>query len=160
LRRALFIVLSAFLLLAACGGDDGGSDDAAEDATSEDTSADDTGSDDTTTTSEATEGGDAEAVCAELEALSDIDPDGLPTQEDVDRVLAAADGAPPEIADALGAVAAVGQLIADEGPEALDEQALADLEAEAGSVVEASETLVTFTTEECGFDVPLFSSFG
>jgi ABC-type enterochelin transport system substrate-binding protein len=154
-HRLLLILAATTLALSACGGDD--------DSASEDTAADTTEATDTTTadtTADTAE--DTTGLCAELEALADIDPEALPTQADVDRVTAAAESAPPEIADALTTVAAYGQLIADEGPEALDAETIAALEAQTDgpAVEEASQTLVAFTTDECGIDVPLFASLG
>jgi hypothetical protein len=156
LRRLLLLLLSVALPLAACGGDDSSGDDAASEGTEATTTTEST-----TTTSEAEASTDVGPLCEELEALSDIDPDSLPTQADVERVTAAAESAPPEIAAALTTIAAVGQLIADEGPEALDADAIAELEAQTGgpAITDAGETLVEFTNSECGFDVPLFSSF-
>lgn len=158
MRRSLIALSLAVLLLAGCGGDDSPSDEATDDTTTETTGAtEDTATDETTDEA----GGDTEALCAELEALSDIDPEALPTQADVDRVTAAAESAPPEIAEALTVVAGVGQLIADEDIETLTPEQLAELEAQTSGpeITAAGETLVAYTADECGFDVPLFSSF-
>ena len=158
--RSLLLALSLSTLLAAgCGGDD--ADTASEDTTAatETTAAaettvptDDTVTDDTASAD----------ICAQLADLADIDPEVLPTQEDIDRVSAVAESAPPEIQDALVTLAEIGQLIADNSEAALnDPDAFAELEAASTSpeVTAAGGTLVAYAADECDIDVPLFTSF-
>jgi hypothetical protein len=149
-RRSLVLLPLAGLFLFGCG-DDGG-DDAGDDAQNAETEE----------TTGADEGADAEDTCAQIEAVAEIDPAAQPTQEDVDLVRSAAEGAPDEVADALNVVADIGQAIADLGPEELeDPSAFPDLEAIASAEeqAEAGEALVAFADEECGLEVPLFADF-
>ena len=157
MRRLLIALSLVVLVVTGCGGDDSASDEGATDTVT-DTETTEAAAPDQTADDGA---GDADAFCAELEALTDIDPEELPTQADIDRVTAAVASAPPEIAEALTTIAAVGQLIADEGPEALTPEAVAELEAQitGPEVTAAGGTLVAFAADECDLDVPLFTSF-
>ena len=157
--RSLLLALSlSALLLAGCGGDDG-------EAASDDTAATETtGPAETTVPTEDTAADDDASgdICAQLADLADIDPEVLPAQEDIDRLTAVAETAPPEIQDALLTLAEVGQLIADTGEAALnDPDALAELEAATTSpeVTAAGGTLVAYSADECDLDVPLFTTF-
>lgn len=158
--RSFVLALSlSALLLAGCGGDDGDTASDGTAATTETTApaettvpTDDTVTDDTASAD----------ICAQLADLADIDPEVLPTQEDIDRVTAVAETAPPEIQDALLTLAEIGQLIADTGEAALnDPDAFAELEAATTSpeVTAAGGTLVAYAADECDIDVPLFTSF-
>jgi len=159
-RRLLLTVLAGALVLAACGGDDG--ETAEDDGTTTTTSAPD---DDTTTTTTTTEAPpvdstfvteDVETLCDDLEGLADIDPDADPTQEQVDRLRAIADTAPPGVAGPLLDVAAFGQLAVDAGEtvDSLPEDAAA-LQAAA---VDGATILIAYGNEACGIDVPLFDA--
>jgi hypothetical protein len=92
---------------------------------------------------------DVAALCADLEGLGDIDPDGDPTQTQVDRLLAIAETAPDGVAGPLRAVAAYGQAVVD-GEEDLD-----DLR---GDAVDGATLLIAYGNEACQIDVPLFDS--
>ena len=154
MRRLLLTVFAGGLALAACGGDDGETtDDGAATTTSAATES-------TTTTTEArpvdttfvTE--DVDALCADLEGLSDIDPDVDPTQEQVDRLLAITEDAPPGVAEPLEAVAAFGQLAvdADADPDSVPD----DAEEIQNAAVEGATLLIAYGNEACQIDVPLF----
>lgn len=155
MRRLLLTLLAGALLLAACGGDDGESADG--DSTT--TSAAGSG---VTTTTEAlpvdstfvTE--DVEALCADLEGLADIDPDADPTQDQVDRLLAVAETAPPGVAEPLAAVAAFGQLAVDAtaDPDSVPDNAE---ELQTGAI-EGATLLIAYGNEACDIDVPLFDT--
>ena len=154
MRRLLLTVFAGGLALAACGGDDGETtDDGAATTTSAATES-------TTTTTEArpvdttfvTE--DVDALCADLEGLSDIDPDVDPTQAQVDRLLAITEDAPPGVAEPLEAVAAFGQLAvdADADPDSVPD----DAEEIQNAAVEGATLLIAYGNEACQIDVPLF----
>ena len=149
-RRLLATVISAVLLLAPACGDD---DDAGGDTTT-------TEGAESTTTSEALSA-DAAAFCDALEPLQEFDTDAVPTPEDIEAVRSAGEAAPDqELADATGVIADLGQQVADadqSDPEALQE---VNEEARAPEVVDAAGSLASFTSEECGFDVPLFAQLG
>ena len=155
MRRMLLTVLVGGLALTACGGDDGGVADGAATTTSATVEG-------TTTTTEArpvdstfvTE--DVESLCADLEGLSDIDPDADPTQDQVDRLLAVAATAPPGVAEPLEAVAAFGQLAvdADADPDSLPH----DAEEVQSAAVEGATLLIAYGNEACQIDVPLFDT--
>jgi ABC-type glycerol-3-phosphate transport system substrate-binding protein len=157
-RRLLLTVLVAGLALAGCGGDDGG-ETADPDPSTTTTSA--AGETTTTTTTPrpvdttfATE--DVEAVCADLEGLSDIDPDADPSQAQVDRLMAIAETAPPGVADPLRDVAAFGQLAVDAGPtfDSLPD----DAEAIQAAAIEGATLLIAYGNEACAIDVALFDT--
>jgi hypothetical protein len=153
-RRLLLTVFAGGLALTACGGDDG---EAVDDGAATTTSA---ATDSTTTTTEAqpvdttfvTE--DVDALCADLEGLSDIDPDVDPTQAQVDRLLAITEDAPPGVAEPLEAVAAFGQLAvdADADPDSVPD----DAEEIQNAAVEGATLLIAYGNEACQIDVPLF----
>ncbi len=157
MRRLLLTVFAGGLALAACGGDDG---ETADDGAATTTSAAVAGTEGTTTTTEArpvdstfvTE--DVGALCADLEGLADIDPDADPTQEQVDRLLAIAETAPPGVAEPLEAVAAFGQLAvdADADPDSVPD----DAEEIQNAAVEGATLLIAYGNEACQIDVPLF----
>ena len=154
MRRLLLTVFAGGLALAGCGGDDG---ETADDGAATTTSA---ATDSTTTTTEArpvdttfvTE--DVDALCADLEGLSDIDPDVDPTQAQVDRLLAITEDAPPGVAEPLEAVAAFGQLAvdADADPDSVPD----DAEEIQNAAVEGATLLIAYGNEACQIDVPLF----
>lgn len=154
MRRLLLTVFAGGLALAACGGDDG---ETTDDGAATTTSA---ATDSTTTTTEArpvdttfvTE--DVDALCADLEGLSDIDPDVDPTQAQVDRLLAIAETAPPGVAEPLEAVATFGQLAvdADADPDSVPD----DAEEIQNAAVEGATLLIAYGNEACQIDVPLF----
>ncbi len=155
MRRMLLTVLVGGLALTACGGDDGEVADGAATTTSATVEG-------TTTTTEGrpvdstfvTE--DVESLCADLEGLSDIDPDADPTQDQVDRLLAVAATAPPGVAEPLEAVAAFGQLAvdADADPDSLPH----DAEEVQSAAVEGATLLIAYGNEACQIDVPLFDT--
>jgi hypothetical protein len=160
----LALPLSA-LLLAGCGGDDGDmASDVTPAATETTPSAETTPPAETTVPREDTvsDDGASEDICTQLADLADIDPDALPTQADIDRLTAVAEAAPPEIQDELTTLADIGQLIADtsgaalEDPEAFDELTAATTSPE---VTAAGEALVAYSAEQCGIEIPLFTSF-
>lgn len=154
MRRLLLTVFAGSLALTACSGDDG---ESAEDEAATATSSAVEG---TTTTTEARPvdstfvTDDVESLCADLEGLSDIDPDADPTQEQVDRLLAIAATAPPGVAEPLEAVAAFGQLAVDTtaDPDALPD----DAEEIQTAAVEGATLLIAYGNEACAIDVPLF----
>lgn len=158
MRPLLLALPISALLLVGCGGDDGDAASDTADATETTSVTETTIAPDETV---AGDSGDTGDICAQLADLADIDPDALPTQADIDRVQAAAESAPAEIQGDLATVATIGRLIADSAPEALNDiDALAELEAAmtAPEVTAAAATLVAYSTDECGVDVPLFSS--
>ena len=154
MRRLLLTVFAGGLALTACGGDDG---ETADEGSATTTSA---ATDSTTTTTEArpvdttfvTE--DVDALCADLEGLSDIDPDVDPTQAQVARLLAITEDAPPGVAEPLEAVAAFGQLAvdADADPDSVPD----DAEEIQNAAVEGATLLIAYGNEACQIDVPLF----
>ena len=150
MRRLIATIGAATLLLLGCGDDGGGSDAASTTSEAEDGD---------TTTSTASEGSDDE-FCSALEGLQDIDPDTTPTEDEVAELASAAEVAPNEVvSDQILVLAELGAQLVDldvEDQEAVDDASEAVTDAE---VVAAAEALATAADEECGFDVPLFSSF-
>ena len=154
MRRLLLTAFAGGLARAACGADDRETADVGAATT---TSA---ATDSTTTTTEArpvdttfvTE--DVDALCADLEGLSDIDPDVDPTQAQVDRLLAITEDAPPGVAEPLEAVAAFGQLAVDAtaDPASVPD----DAEEIQNAAVEGATLLIAYGNEACQIDVPLF----
>ena len=156
MRRLLLTVIMTGLALTACGSDDGTESADADSSTTTTT----TGAPSMTTTDPAPVDStfvpeDGETLCADLEGLTDIDPDADPTQAQVDRLLAIADTAPSGVADPLRAVAAFGQLAVDAGP-TLD--SLPDVEAVRTAAAEGATILIAYGNEACAIDVPLFDT--
>ena len=149
MRRLVAVLGIAVMVAAGCSDDDdgggGGSTSTAEDAEA--------------TTTTAAEEGDAEAFCDALEPVQDIDPDVLPTEEDVDNLEAAADEAPDEdLSEATGVIADLASQLVGldvDDSDALQEAQEAALDEE---VVDAANELSTFSEEECGSEVPIFTS--
>lgn len=158
MRRLLLTVFAGGLALTACGGDDGGDGGTADDRATTTSAA----ADSTTTTTEARPvdttfaADDVEVLCDDLEGLADIDPDADPTQEQVDRLLAIAETAPPGVAEPLEAVAAFGQLAVDTtaDPDALPDNA----EEVQTAAVDGATLLIAYGNEACAIDVPLFDT--
>lgn len=164
MRTFLLALPLSALLLAGCGADDGDTASDVTTAATETTPTDTTAPAETTVPSEDTvaDDGPSEDVCTQLAGLADIDPEALPTQADIDRVTAVAEAAPPEIQEDLTTLADIGQLIADTSEAALDDpEAFDELTAATTSpeVTAAGEALVAYSADQCGIDVPLFSSF-
>jgi hypothetical protein len=154
-RRLLPALLA--LGFAASGCADGGSESSGATATSADTTS--TSATATTATTEAVPvdttfvAEDVEALCAALEGLGDIDPAELPSQADVDRLRAVADGAPPGVAQPLAAIADFSQLALDRAGGTTPE-----LERARADALEAAVVLIAYGNEACDIDVPLFDA--
>lgn len=146
MRRLLLFLCVAGFSLAACSDDDGGPE-AADPPTSTAAAGPTTPTEarpvDSTFVAE-----DVDALCDDLEALADIDPDADPTQEAVDRLRTIAESAPAGVAEPLHDVAAFGQSVVDGDP-------TSELQSAA---LEAATILIAYGNEACAIDVPLFDA--
>lgn len=120
--RRLAVLIAALLLLAACGDDSG------------------------TTTA----GGVSDEFCAALEPLAEIDPDGLPTEEQLEQTRAARDAAPESTQAAFDSLISLGEALSQPEIE-LDDLAVFD----ETQLAEASQALMQ-AADDCGVEVPLF----
>ena len=149
MRRTLLTVVAAMVavLVSSCAGDDGGAGDSATTtstaftlplATSPTLPAD---------VADSFDAVDADALCADLRSLADIDPAIDPTQAGVDRIRTVARTAPSALAEALETVARLGEA----GLVGEPEEALATEAAGAALLV------VAYGNDVCGgLDVALF----
>lgn len=147
--RRLALLLVALAVVAGCSADDDGPGGTTTTATAPATSIPTTSPTLPPEVADDFEADDVGALCADLEALADIDPDVDPTQAQVDRLREVAETAPSGVAEPLATVADFGQAIVDGDPDgpAMEEAA-------AGAAL----LIVAYGNDACGgIVVPLFN---